>query len=43
MLLRVPNGAGDAQISCSAVTAAITGTTVKVDAFPFRQRLRQTK
>ncbi len=32
MLLRVPKGAGGAKISSSAVTAAITGTTVMVEA-----------
>src|SRR5438270_7568792 len=31
MLLRVPKGAGGAKISSSAVTAAITGTTVMVE------------
>src|SRR5207247_993298 len=31
MLLRVPKGAGGARISSSAVTAAITGTTVMVE------------
>src|SRR5438132_10398325 len=32
MLLRVPKGAGGAKISSSAVTAAITGTTVLMEA-----------
>src|SRR5437016_8210646 len=31
MLLRVPKGAGGAKISSSAVTAAVTGTTVMVE------------
>ncbi|TMP92437.1 MAG: hypothetical protein E6L06_04330 [Verrucomicrobia bacterium] len=31
MLLRIPKGAGGARINSSAVTAAITGTTVMVE------------
>jgi hypothetical protein len=31
MLLRVPKGAGGAKINSSAVTAAITGTTVMLE------------
>src|ERR1051326_1800920 len=37
MLLRVPKGAGGAKISSSAMTAAITGTTVMLEAHPLTQ------
>src|SRR6476620_62693 len=38
MLLRVPKGAGGAKISSSAVTAAITGTTVMVETHPLTKK-----
>jgi FecR protein len=38
MLLRVPKGAGGAKISSSAVTAAITGTTVMLETHPLTQK-----
>jgi FecR protein len=42
MLLRVPKGAGGARISSSAVTAAITGTTVMVEAHPVTQKRKNS-
>jgi mannose-6-phosphate isomerase-like protein (cupin superfamily) len=42
MLLRVPKGAGGAKISSSAVTAAITGTTVMVEAHPVTQKRKNS-
>jgi FecR-like protein len=38
MLLRVPKGAGGAKISSSAITAAITGTTVMVETHPLTKK-----
>src|SRR6184192_678250 len=38
MLLRVPKGAGGARISSSAVTAAITGTTVMLETHPLTKK-----
>jgi hypothetical protein len=38
MLLRVPKGAGGAKINSSAVTAAITGTTVMVETHPLTKK-----
>src|SRR5437773_2983822 len=38
MLLRVPKGAGGARISSSAVTAAVTGTTVMLETHPLTKK-----
>jgi FecR protein len=38
MLLRVPKGSGGAKINSSAVTAAITGTTVMVETHPLTKK-----
>jgi hypothetical protein len=42
MLLRVPKGAGGAKISSSAVTAAITGTTVMLETHPLTQKRKDS-
>jgi hypothetical protein len=42
MLLRVPKGAGGAKISSSAVTAAITGTTVMVETHPLTKKTKNS-
>src|SRR5437868_268604 len=42
MLLRVPKGAGGAKISSSAITAAITGTTVMVETHPLTKQRKDS-
>src|SRR5437870_2991499 len=42
MLLRVPKGAGGARINSSAVTAAITGTTVMVETHPITKKTKSS-
>src|SRR5437763_7349352 len=42
MLLRVPEGAGGARISSSAVTAAVTGTTVMVETHPLTKKNKKS-